>query len=201
MMQTGDPTGTGKGGESIWGGKFKDDFDSRLEHDRRGVVSMANSGKNTNGSQFFITYKSAPNLNLKHAIFGRVVGGLATLDLIEAVETDPKDVPREEVIIRKATVFQSPIAEMEDALERELLAKIEARETEAVPAKPAARAKPMPVDDRVGKYLPTASQGPAESASPPPPSSIISETAAMSGSAPKKAKKSGGGGFGNFSSW
>jgi peptidyl-prolyl cis-trans isomerase-like protein 2 len=83
MVQGGDPTGTGKGGESCWGGKFDDEFDSRLRHEGRGVLSMANSGKNANGSQFFITLKSCPHLNNKHSVFGSVVGGLDILTKIE----------------------------------------------------------------------------------------------------------------------
>ena len=61
-VQGGDPTGTGRGGQSMWGDKFEDEFDSRLTHDGRGVLSMANSGPNTNASQFFITFKSCKHL-------------------------------------------------------------------------------------------------------------------------------------------
>ena len=62
MVQGGDPTNTGKGGESIWGGKFNDEIKEDLKHKARGVVSMANSGPNTNGSQFYITYAAQPTL-------------------------------------------------------------------------------------------------------------------------------------------
>lgn len=93
MIQGGDPTGTGKGGESIWGKPFKDEVHSKLLHSGRGVVSMANSGPHTNGSQFFILYKSATHLNFKHTVFGMVVGGLPTLSTMERVPVDDDDRP------------------------------------------------------------------------------------------------------------
>jgi peptidyl-prolyl cis-trans isomerase-like protein 2 len=85
MVQGGDPTGTGTGGESIFKKPFRDEFDTRILHSGRGVLSMANSGENTNNSQFFITFKATSHLDLKHSVFGKVVGGLAVLDKIEKV--------------------------------------------------------------------------------------------------------------------
>lgn len=114
MIQGGDPTGTGKGGESIWGKPFKDEFNSKLLHSGRGVVSMANSGPHTNGSQFFILYKSANHLNFKHTVFGGVVGGLTTLAAMEKVPTDDNDQPLEEIKITSVTVFVNPYAESDE---------------------------------------------------------------------------------------
>ena len=79
MVQTGDPTGTGKGGMSIWGRKFEDEFTEELKHKTRGILSMANSGPNTNGSQFFITYGPQPHLDLKYTIFAKYVNPLYDL--------------------------------------------------------------------------------------------------------------------------
>ncbi|VDO34183.1 unnamed protein product [Brugia timori] len=73
MVQTGDPTGTGKGGDSIWGGPIEDELNTALKHDARGVVSMAGNGPNTSRSQFFITYSKHPTLDLKYTVFGRTV--------------------------------------------------------------------------------------------------------------------------------
>lgn len=101
MIQGGDPTGTGKGGQSIWGKPFKDELNSKLLHSGRGVVSMANSGPHTNGSQFFILYKSATHLNFKHTVFGMVVGGLTTLAAMEKVPVDDDDRP----LVRSCFVF------------------------------------------------------------------------------------------------
>ncbi len=70
MVQGGDPTGTGRGGESIWGGKFKDEFNAKAMFNKTGILAMANAGANTNGSQFFITTVETPWLNGKHTIFG-----------------------------------------------------------------------------------------------------------------------------------
>lgn len=66
-----DPTNTGKGGNSIWTRKFEDELHEELKHKTRGILSMANSGPNTNGSQFFITYGPQPHLDLKYTIFGK----------------------------------------------------------------------------------------------------------------------------------
>ncbi|GFP90289.1 peptidyl-prolyl cis-trans isomerase cyp65 [Phtheirospermum japonicum] len=111
MIQGGDPTGTGRGGESIWGKPFKDELNSKLVHSGRGVVSMANSGPHTNGSQFFILYKSANHLNFKHTVFGMVVGGLTTLSAMEKVPVDDDDRPLEEIKIISIDVFVNPYAE------------------------------------------------------------------------------------------
>ena len=124
MVQGGDPTGTGKGGVSIWGRTFEDEFDSRLTHGGRGVVSMANSGKSTNGSQFFILYKSAHHLDFKHAVFGKVVGGFETLTAIEGIPTDEEDRPVERVEIKKAEVFVNPYKEMLEEEEEEKVRQV-----------------------------------------------------------------------------
>lgn len=114
MIQGGDPTGTGKGGESIWGKHFKDELNSKLLHSGRGVVSMANSGPHTNGSQFFILYKSANHLNFKHTVFGGVVGGMTTLAAMEKVPVDDDDRPLEEIKITSVTVFVNPYMEPDE---------------------------------------------------------------------------------------
>lgn len=72
MIQGGDPTGTGRSGSSIYGDKFEDEFHPTLPHLGRGVLSMANSGTNTNGSQFFISFKSCSHLDGVHSVFGKV---------------------------------------------------------------------------------------------------------------------------------
>ncbi|PQQ03555.1 peptidyl-prolyl cis-trans isomerase CYP65 [Prunus yedoensis var. nudiflora] len=114
MIQGGDPTGTGKGGESIWGKPFNDELNSKLLHSGRGVVSMANSGPHTNGSQFFILYKSANHLNFKHTVFGGVVGGLTTLATMEKVPVDDNDQPLEEIKITGVTIFVNPYTEPDE---------------------------------------------------------------------------------------
>ncbi|MCJ1473134.1 heme binding [Lambiella insularis] len=105
MIQGGDPTGTGTGGSSIYGGKFEDEFDASLLHTGKGVLSMANSGPNTNGSQFFICLTATPHLNGKHTVFGQVVDGMDVVDAIGAVRTDQSDRPLQEVKILKAEAF------------------------------------------------------------------------------------------------
>ncbi len=88
MIQGGDPTGTGRGGSSIWGKPFKDEVNPKVTFDSPGLLAMANSGPNTNGSQFFITTAKTPWLNMKHTIFGKVISGY---DVVERIENSPAD--------------------------------------------------------------------------------------------------------------
>jgi len=99
MVQGGDPTGTGRGGESLWGGKFEDEFVSELRHDTPGILSMANAGPSTNGSQFFITLVPTPWLDGKHTIFGKVINGMNVVEDIGKVKTGPGDKPVEDIIM------------------------------------------------------------------------------------------------------
>jgi peptidyl-prolyl cis-trans isomerase-like 1 len=107
MIQTGDPTGTGRGGSSIYGDKFDDEIQASLKHTGAGVLSMANSGPNTNGSQFFITLGPAPWLDGKHTIFGRVKSGMRVVQRMGLVKTNAEDRPLEQVKILKARVVES----------------------------------------------------------------------------------------------
>lgn len=135
MVQGGDPTGTGTGGRSFWGGKpFADEFDRRLRHDARGTLSMANAGPNSNRQQFFITFKPTPHLDDKHTVFGRVVGGMATLDAIEAAAVGAGDKPKEPIVIRSAAVFQDPFAEVDAAIATAAPGAAHAAEREAAKA-------------------------------------------------------------------
>ncbi|KAH8722556.1 peptidyl-prolyl cis-trans isomerase-like protein-like 2 [Phaeosphaeriaceae sp. PMI808] len=112
MIQGGDPTGTGRGGQSIWGKPFNDEFDGPERHSVKGILSMANKGKNTNTSQFFITYRAVPHLDRKHTIFAKVVGGSdTTLRAMELAETGEKDRPVDDIVIQDVVVFVDPFEE------------------------------------------------------------------------------------------
>ncbi|CAL5340174.1 unnamed protein product [Camellia sinensis] len=132
MIQGGDPTGTGKGGTSIWGKKFSDEIRESLKekgqwgchkleqaaivfraldsHNARGVLAMANSGPNTNGSQFFMTYGKQPHLNGLYTVFGKVIHGFEVLDLMEKTPTGPGDQPLAEIRINRVTIHANPLA-------------------------------------------------------------------------------------------
>ncbi|KAK3166668.1 hypothetical protein OEA41_009793 [Lepraria neglecta] len=203
MLQGGDPTSTGKGGTSIWGKNFEDEFDGPLSHDARGVISMANKGKNTNSSQFFITYRPCKHLDRKHTIFGRVVGGLETLAKIENVEVDEGKRPLEEVRMESVVVFVDPFEEF-------MKGKREGEEREKVEEE--VRRKGGREDDRitwtgkrlrgdgregvdikpeVGKYLGGNDGGGGAG-------EVLEE---WEQEEPVKKKVKAGGGFGNFDSW
>ena len=134
MIQGGDPTGTGRGGESIWGTSFEDEFAVEL-HNIRGALSMANAGSNTNGSQFFIVQSKeidsgflsqmrnipdsfpeniieayaenggTPWLDFKHAVFGQVFEGMDGVDKIAGVKVDMLDKPFEDIVINNIDIF------------------------------------------------------------------------------------------------
>lgn len=102
MAQGGDPTGTGRGGPGYsYAGEFSDD----LVHDRAGVLSMANRGPNTDGSQFFLTFRPTPHLNGMHTIFGQVVEGMGTLKELEANGSAPRGKPKIDLFIQRATIL------------------------------------------------------------------------------------------------
>jgi len=108
MMQGGDPSGTGRGGESLWGGSFADEFSPDLRFDHAGILAMANAGPGTNGSQFFITYAPTPHLNDKHTIFGEVIEGMDVAYAIGKVPTGPGNKPNEPVVMESVTIESRP---------------------------------------------------------------------------------------------
>jgi len=104
MIQGGDPTGTGRGGTSIWNRPFEDEFKSDVSFGKPGILAMANAGPNTNGSQFFITTVPTPWLNQRHTIFGEVVAGYENVQKIENQPADAQGRPASEQKIIKAYI-------------------------------------------------------------------------------------------------
>lgn len=116
MIQTGSPASDpkSKSSTSIYptpNSLFEDEIRPSLRHNVRGVVSMANKGPDTNGSQFFITFAPAPHLDGKNTVFGKVIEGMEVLDDLEKVEVDKKNRPREKVFIKDVTIHANPLAE------------------------------------------------------------------------------------------
>ncbi|KAK9818308.1 hypothetical protein WJX72_010373 [[Myrmecia] bisecta] len=202
MIQGGDPTGTGTGGESIYGPTFRDELDSRLLHSGRGVLSMANSGPHTNGSQFFILYKSAHHLDYKHSVFGRVVGGFDVLTKMENVPTNEDDRPLEPIRMTGVTIFVNPYKEEEAEELKKAEEDRKAAEKAAAPpgadenvgswfSNPSFDHGTLPVRSGVGKYIAAATLKAPKAAAPAVPAAAP---------APKK-QKTATQGFGNFDGW
>ncbi|EXJ55954.1 peptidyl-prolyl cis-trans isomerase-like 2 [Cladophialophora yegresii CBS 114405] len=207
MIQGGDPTGTGKGGQSIWGKNFNDELQGPLKHDKRGVLSMANKGKNTNSSQFFITYRPVSHLDGKHTIFGRVVDdaddeSMEVLKRLENVPVDSNDRPKEEIQIVEATVLIDPFEEFwkqkneaekpgQDDVDQDRTTWTgkRIRNDGTVDAGHA--------EGKVGKYL----QASLASKGAGVEDDEFGELGDDEPEEPVRKKAKGGGGFGNFDSW
>ncbi|KAF5385489.1 hypothetical protein D9757_005379 [Collybiopsis confluens] len=199
MIQTGDPAGTGSGGQSYWGTPFRDEYDLKgaAKHDSRGVLAMANKGANTNGSQFYLTFKATPHLDKKHTVFGKLVGGEDVLDALEKLpRKDGTERPAKSVKIIEVIIYKDPFEEYKTRLAAKLarraegpkVAKPEKKEGDDINWFGVKVGSDAPTSDNVqtggvGKYLnlnlkrPQASEGPEGSS--------------------KKRRK----GFGNFEGW
>ncbi|TYJ53572.1 peptidyl-prolyl cis-trans isomerase-like 2 [Cryptococcus floricola] len=131
MVQGGDPTGTGSGGQSFWGEPFRDEYSEKgaFKHDGRGVMSMANSGPRTNTSQFFFTFRETPHLDGKHTVFGKLVGGEDVLDKIERIPVLSSNRPVKDLVILGVNVLQDPFETYKERLQAKLARQDQSAET------------------------------------------------------------------------
>ena len=207
MIQGGDPTGTGRGGQSCWGKTFADEFEGPLVHDARGILSMANKGKDTNTSQFFITYRAVPHLNHKHTIFGKVIEGLDTLKRLEETPVDDKDRPTARCEIEDIVVYVDPFEEFlkqrseqevadarKDELRRQGGAEDDRTTWTGKRIRPDGKVEGAAEETGVGKYLKAAAAQHQEDDE----DEIVGD---WDEPEPPPAKKQKGVGFGNFDSW
>ncbi|KAM0717208.1 hypothetical protein Q7P37_007060 [Cladosporium fusiforme] len=112
MVQTGSPaSGTTKQSNSIYGDMFEDEIKTSLRHHTRGMVGMANKGPGTNGSQFYLTFAPAPHLDGQNTVFGRILEGWDTLDVIEAIPVDKKNRPQQPIKIESVQIHANPLAD------------------------------------------------------------------------------------------
>lgn len=155
MIQGGDPTGTGRGGP---GYSFDDEFDPSLTHSGAGILSMANAGPGTNGSQFFITHKATPHLNNRHTVFGSVVKGMDVVDAIANVQVGQRDMPVTPVVIDSVRIRRSGEAAENFAGDQSHFEAIEA-EKKAAAAK-AAEVKFQEMEAQVKVKFPEATKSP-----------------------------------------
>jgi len=213
-LQGGAETVAGKGGSSAFprGRAFADEFDPRLKHESRGMVSMANSGPDCNKSQFFITLGECTYLDGKHSVFGRVVGGATTLDRIEAIGADSKEHPLTEVIIVRAVMFGSnPVEDSDAALRANILLakKSSCGPGEGLAAASAASATQLQISSAVntqpvvGKYMQQQQQQQQQQSAAPHSDGQSNEDDDETSKVQvvKRLKTAQGGGFGDFSSW
>ncbi|KAL8287646.1 hypothetical protein RQP46_003504 [Phenoliferia psychrophenolica] len=217
MLQGGDPTGTGKGGESYWGKSFEDEFPrNHPKHDDRGTLAMANSGPNSNKSQFYVTFRATPHLDAKHTVFGRLVGGDDVLSKIERVPVDATtNRPLKPVILKDVAIFQDPFDAYRKRLEKRLLREEDERQGAGEKARQKAEREAdrttwfgtnlaekekRKQDAELGKLGMGAASGVGRYvAAPVGEAAKRKEAPAQGGPAPKKKKQ--GGGFGEFSGW
>lgn len=216
MIQGGDPSGTGKQGQSIWGKIFEDELLSPLKHDGRGVVSMANKGKNTNSSQFFITYRKTPHLDGKHTIFGKVVESDDTLRKLEEIKVGENDRPIEDITMDKVVVYVDPFAEFqkerkvaEDTERENQQRRQEGKDDDSRTTWTGKRVRADGTVENdnvgVGKYLKARMESQAKASKP----SLVEEDEIIElvdeepepDPGPTRKKVKGGGGFGNFDGW